>query len=103
MSHPLPARLVQRAAREIREASQWWEENRPAAPGAVDEEVRDALALVRLNPRIGARATNAKLAGVRRVHLSRIRYHLYYRVRSEPACIEVLALWHVRRGTGPGL
>lgn len=65
--------------------------------------MRDALALIRLNPRIGARATNAKLAGVRRVHLSRIRYHLYYRVRSEPVCIEVLALWHVRRGTGPGL
>lgn len=103
MSRPLPARLVRRATREIREASQWWEANRPAAPGAVDEAVRDALALIRLNPRIGARATNVKLPGVRRVHLSRIHYHLYYRVRSEPACIEVLALWHTRRGTGPGL
>lgn len=65
--------------------------------------MRDALTLIRLNPQIGARATNVKLAGVRRVHLSRIHYHLYYRMRSDPACIEVLALWHVRRGTGPEL
>jgi plasmid stabilization system protein ParE len=77
--------------------------NRPAAPGAVEDSVRDALRLIRLNPQIGARATNVELPGVRRVHLSRIHYHLYYRILSAPRCIEVLALWHVRRGTGPGL
>ena len=103
MSRALPARLVRRATREIREASQWWEANRPAAPGAVEESVQNALQLIRSNPRIGARATNVKLPGVRRVHLSRIHYHLYYRVLSDPRCIEVLALWHRRRGAGPGL
>jgi len=49
-------------------------------------------------PAIGARATNVKLAGVRRVHLARVHYHLYYRVTSEPA-IEILAVWHTSRGT----
>jgi plasmid stabilization system protein ParE len=42
-----------------------------------------------------------KLIGVRRVHLSRVRYHLYYRAR--PSRIEVLALWHTSRGKGPAL
>lgn len=103
MRRELPARLVRRAARDIREASEWWEVNRPAAPEAVEDEVRKALSLIRSNPRIGARASNVKLSGVRRVHLSRIHYHLYYRLLSDPPCVEVLALWHTRRGSGPGI
>lgn len=103
MNRPLPARFVRRASREIRETVSWWEANRPAAPGAVEESVRSALVLIQSNPRIGARATNVRLPDVRRVHLSRIHYHLYYRVLSDPASVEVLALWHVRRGSGPKL
>ena len=103
LSRPLPARLARRAARDIRAVSRWWEANRPAAPGAVDQAVQDALALIRINPQIGSRAASMKLRGVRRVHLSRIPCHLYYRILSNPACIEVLALWDTRRLTGPGL
>jgi hypothetical protein len=36
---------------------------------------------------------------VKRVHLARVHYHLYYRVRGEE--VQVLALWHTSRGTGP--
>jgi plasmid stabilization system protein ParE len=57
--------------------------------------------LIALQPDIGARALNAKLSGVRRVHLSRVRYHLYYRSRLDHGTVEVLALWHTSRGTGP--
>jgi hypothetical protein len=39
--------------------------------------------------------------GVRRLLLRATRYHVYYRVREET--LEVLALWHATRGTGPGL
>jgi plasmid stabilization system protein ParE len=46
---------------------------------------------------------NTKLAGVRRIHLSRIRYHLYYRVASHGGAVEILALWHTSRGKGPGV
>lgn len=62
-----------------------------------------ALRLIRSTPGLGARATNVSLPGVRRVHLSRIDYHLYYRVSSNPVAIEVLALWHGRRGRDPKL
>jgi len=94
-------RLTRRAAAEIREAAAWWAANRPAAPDAVQEELRRAFALISTQPRVGASARNAALRGVRRVHLSRVRYHLYYRVNS--GRVEVLALWHSSRGRAPGV
>src|SRR5215203_6037662 len=53
---------------------------RPLAPGAVRQDVERILALVSVDPGIGARATQVKLRGVRRVTLTRIRYYMYYRV-----------------------
>ena len=97
-----PVRIVSSAARAIAEAAEWWVANRPKAPDAFVTELERALQLIAFQPSIGARATNVKLAGVRRVHLARVHYHLYYRVTSEPA-IEVLALWHTSRGASPEL
>lgn len=100
----MSARLVvitAKAAAEIEQVAEWWNANRPAAPGAVREELARAFALVASQPRIGAVARNARLGGVRRVHLGRIRYHMYYRVTGRS--VEVLALWHASRGSGPEL
>jgi plasmid stabilization system protein ParE len=95
----LPIRVARRAAGEIIEASDWWRNNRPDAPNAVREEIERAFDLISSQPNVGARALNVSLQGVRRVHLARIRYHLYYRVT--PSAVEVLAFWHASRGTGP--
>lgn len=103
MSGRLPIRIVRTAADQITEAAAWWKANRTKAPDAFREEIERALELVSTQPQIGARAGNTKLVGVRRIHLSRIHYHLYYRVRKSPAAVDVLALWHTRRGSGPGL
>lgn len=103
MSRRLPIRVVRTAADQILEASAWWKANRPKAPEAFREEVIRALALVCAEPHIGARAENVKLADVRRIHLSRIRYHLYYRVKTPPGVVEILAFWHASRGAGPEL
>ncbi|MCE9635706.1 MAG: type II toxin-antitoxin system RelE/ParE family toxin [Planctomycetes bacterium] len=100
-SAPLPIVVTSRAAGEIDEASTWWVRNRPAAPGAIHEELTRAFALLAAQSRIGATARNASLPGVRRIHLDRVRYHVYYRVT--PAAIEVLAFWHSSRGRGPAL
>ena len=102
MNSPLPVRIVTSAARAITEAATWWAENRQKAPDAFVSDLENALKLLTLHPGIGARATNAKLEGVRRVHLARVHYHLYYRVTAEPA-IEVLALWHTSRRDDPSL
>ena len=101
MTSPLPIKVTRRAAREITEACEWWDANRPAAPEALRQEITRAFRLIALQPGVGAQALNAKLSGVRRIHLSRVHFHLYYRVRSDPAAVEILALWHTSRGTGP--
>ena len=101
MSGPLPVRIVGTAARAIIEAAEWWASNRPKAPVAFAEELERALQLIASQPAIGAQAQNAKLAGVRRIHLTRVRYYLYYRISRSPPGIEVLALWHTSRGSDP--
>ena len=100
---PLRVKVVRRAGAQIQEAAAWWAENRQVAPDVFREELRSAIDLVSRHPSIGARALNTRLPGVRRIHLSRIRYHLYYRVRAEAETVEILAFWHTSRGTAPAL
>ena len=102
MKQPLPVRIVSSAVRAIEEGAIWWASNRPKAPDAFVVDLENALKLITSHPDIGARALNTKLEGVRRVHMARIHYYLYYRVTHEPA-IEVLALWHTSRANRPSL
>jgi len=97
----LPIKVTPRADREIQRAARWWLANRPKAPEAFKEELQRGFDLISQQPGVGARATNVKLEGVLRIHLSRIRYFLYYRVRASR--IEVLALWHSSRLKRPVL
>ena len=101
MSRPLPIRVVNSAARAITDAAEWWIANRDKSPGAFAEELERAFQLIASHPGIGARALNAKLADVRRLHLARVHYYLYYRVVAEPPAIEILGLWHTSRGSDP--
>lgn len=102
MNSPLTVRIVGSAARAIAEAAEWWTANRLKAPDAFVADLESALKLIASHPDIGARARNVKLKDVRRVHLARVHYHLYYRMTSEPS-LEVLALWHTSRGANPKL
>ena len=103
MGDARPVRIVSSAARAIAEAADWWQNNRPKAPQAFVDELERALQLIAQQPEVGSRARNASLRDVRRVHLARVHYHLYYRVTSNPETIEVLALWHTSRGTDPSV
>lgn len=98
MSGPLPVHIVESASQAIIEAAEWWKANRPKAPDAFAIELDRAFQLLSSQPLIGSRARNVKLAGVRRLHLPRVHYHLYYRVTSNPDAVEILALWHTSRG-----
>jgi plasmid stabilization system protein ParE len=102
MSVLIPVRIVGSAARSIAEAAAWWTENRPKAPDAFVDDLEHTLTLIASHPDIGARARNSRLENVRRVHLARVHYYLYYQVTSGPS-IEVLALWHTSRGSDPKL
>ena len=103
MSRPLHVDVSDLAKAQIRAAEEWWRLNRPKAPNAIREELERASSLISVEPEIGARARNISLTGVRRLHLARVHYYLYYRVVSDPERIEILAFWHTSRGSGPPL
>ena len=98
---PLELFVTRRAARELQRIIQWWEANRPVAPNAVENDVQAALRLLLVQPNIGARVREASSPDVRRLHLDRIRYWIYYRVRENR--LEVLSVWHSSRGSSPAL
>jgi plasmid stabilization system protein ParE len=99
----LPIKVTPRAEKQIQKAASWWLANRLDAPEAMKEELRRAFELISPQPAVGALATNTKLQGVRRVYMSHVRYHLYYRVNASSTQVEILALWHSSRGKGHSL
>jgi plasmid stabilization system protein ParE len=78
VSSPLPVVFTRRAERHVQEAGSWWKKNRTKAPGALAEELRNALRFVASQPDVGAIAVNVKLPGVRRVLARRVNFYLYY-------------------------
>lgn len=99
MTRALQLDITGQAEQHILAATAWWSQHRPAAPGAVLEDLDHTLELLRVQPELGTKTHKARLAGVRRVTLPRIRYVLYYRVVGD--VLQVLALWHASRGAGP--
>jgi plasmid stabilization system protein ParE len=94
-------RVTKRAQAQIDRAAGWWDENRLLAPEAFDEDLAEAFSLLSVEPGIGAPVANARTQGVRRLHLARIHYFLYYRIhRGE---VHVLRIWHTSRGSNPDL
>lgn len=98
---PLELFVSRRAARETERIVRWWVVNRPAAPGAVRQDLEAGLSLLLVEPDIGAPVREASSPGVRRFYLDRVRYWVYYRVRGNR--LEVLSVWHASRGSGPAL
>ena len=101
MSEPLHVEVSALASGQIREAEAWWRVNRTKAPNAIREELERASGLVAAQPHIGTRARNLALVGVRRLHLARIRYDIYYRVTGSAQQLEILAFWHTSRRSTP--
>jgi plasmid stabilization system protein ParE len=101
VSEPLTVAVSALAVSQVHAAETWWRANRPKAPGAIRSELERASSLLAIQPQIGARARNVTLPGVRRLHLGRIHYDLYYRLVDAPRRLEILAFWHASRGSQP--
>ena len=97
----LEVEVTPRAAIQVERAAVWWVKNRPAAPDAIRIDFQEATALLARQPGIGARSSTERYPDLRRLYLSRVSYHVYYRV--EPEKVVILAFWHASRGSGPGL
>ena len=103
MRQPLDIEISDLAKAQIRSAEDWWRLNRPKAPNAIREELERASVLMSIQPGSGALARNISLAGVRRLHLARVRYYIYYWLLADPERIEILAFWHESRGSASPL
>jgi plasmid stabilization system protein ParE len=97
----LRIKISARAARQVQKAAAWWEQNRPAAPGAIGADFGETVALLAEQPGIGAKYEGARTPGVRRLFLSRVRYFIYY--KAEDGVLHVLAFWHASREHQPVL
>jgi plasmid stabilization system protein ParE len=97
----LDVEVTPRAALQLEAAATWWANNRPAAPDAVRVDFQQATALLSRQPGVGAKSSTARYPDLRRLFLSRVRYHIYYHVRAEK--VVVVAFWHTSRGAGPSL
>lgn len=95
----LRLRITVRAADEIESANLWWQENRPAAPDAIHEDLERTLKILVVQPGVGQRVMNARLAGVRRIHIDRVHRHVYYRVHAGE--LVVLRFWPSQRLAQP--
>ena len=97
----LEVEVTPRAAVQIERAAVWWAENRLAAPDAIRIDFQEASALLSRQPGVGARSSTGRYPDLRRLYLSRVGYHIYYRVK--PGKVVILAFWHASRGGGPAL
>ena len=97
----LQVRISARAAAQVRRAAEWWQSNRPSAPGAIGADFGEAIALLAEQPGIGALYEGSRTLGVRRLFLGRVRYFVYY--KAEDGALKVLAFWHVNRGQQPSV
>ena len=95
----LIVRIKPRALREIHRAAEWWSKNRPAAPGAIESDLKDALNTLVEVPGIGSKVENTRSPQARRLYLVRTRYFVYYRPKGR--FLEVLAFWHSSREHEP--
>jgi plasmid stabilization system protein ParE len=64
--------------------------NRPAVPDLLGREVERGFDLISTDPYAGAPAHDPRVEGLRRLHLQRVHYFLYYRTVS-PEIVEVVA------------
>jgi plasmid stabilization system protein ParE len=99
VNQPLRIQVSPQAFAQIEEAAEWWARNRPAAPGAIRQDVADILDVLVRQPGIGMPTRRGRIKGLRRVNLDRVHYYLYYRVSE--GVLEVLAFWHTSRGRSP--
>ncbi len=80
----------------------WWRANRRAAPELFKLELREAVTRLVELP-LAVPTTNVDRPGVRRLVMSRTRYHLYFVINQAERRVLILAVWHTSRGNLPPL
>jgi plasmid stabilization system protein ParE len=94
-------RFSPRAERRVEFVAKWWRKNRPAAPTLFDDELRDTIDRLRVQPTLGLEHDLVRGKLVRRILLPKSAQHVYYVVEDDG--IVIYTVWGARRGQGPTL
>jgi hypothetical protein len=84
--------VAERAEREVTEAAAWWAEHRSDSPAALAEAVADGLERIAAAPYAHALARGAGRRQLRRHHLRRVDYFLYFRIDEASRTVEIVLL-----------
>lgn len=95
--------FASRARDDLHRRARWWRENRPLNPGLFDEEITEGLGLLCTAPFAGEICPYLKAPDIRRRLLKRTRHYIYYRVDQARELVEIVAIRHTSRGSGPAL
>lgn len=87
---------------QLEDARTWWLRHRDKAPLAFDEEIAALFDLLEDRPGLVGRPV-IDPPGTRRVYLARVRYYVYFQISDDEELVEILALCHASRGSGPPL
>ena len=101
MSPSFQLLVTEQAADQIRNAGNWWADNRADVPSRLGEELERGFRLLVFQPLAGHLVPDAKAPEVRRILLRKTQHHVYYRVDTDPGAVVILAFWSVRQGTLP--
>ncbi|MEA2570022.1 MAG: toxin ParE1/3/4 [Acidobacteriota bacterium] len=91
----LRLRFLTPAWRQLRAAAQWRRKHRDKAPDAFDDDLAEGFLLIRREPGVGVPVRFGRRRDVRKLHLERIRYDVYYRVVRDE--VRILAIRHSSR------
>ena len=90
------------AEEQVLEVGLWWLVNRPKAPDLFTNELAGAQDYLTRDPLAGVQLSG-RHRGLRWVMLHKSRYYVYYRVDESAREVEVMAVWHTSKGSGPPL
>lgn len=93
--------LAREAVEQSRLIDEWWRENRHAAPELFAAELASALSLLAEAPLVGRRYTQAQAPGLRRLHLRRSRFHVYYSYDADASRVTIVTIWSAHRERPP--
>lgn len=89
------------AEAQVRRIAQWWRVNRSSSPDLFSRELAETLGALLQTPTLSVHYRSRRGVRIRRLLLERSRYHVYYSHDVEADVVELRAVWHTARGSGP--
>jgi hypothetical protein len=97
---PRRIRFTSTAQRHVRQEKAWWITNRIHTE-VFATELEEALHVIQFLPAAGTDYPRVRIAGLRRMYVSKVACHLYYTFDDDQVIVR--AMWGARRLRGPRL